>query len=84
MPPPSQTITERTTQSTATASIGVAGAFVVILTWVLAARWEIQVPGEVAAAFLAILTPAVHYLGLYVSGPPSPPNAKVCPDAPPP
>lgn len=76
--PATTSITERTTQSTATASIGVAGAFVVIFTWVLSSRWGIEVPGEVAAAFLAIITPAVHFLGLYLSGPATegpPPNA---------
>jgi hypothetical protein len=50
---------QRGAVATSAASSGVAGAAVVILTWGLGLL-HVQVPAEVAAALLVVLSPALH------------------------
>jgi hypothetical protein len=50
---------QRGAVATGAASSGVAGAAVVILTWGLGLL-HVQVPAEVAAALLVVLSPALH------------------------
>lgn len=45
----------------AMASAGAAGAFVVILVWILG-TFHIQVPDTVGSAFVVLVTFVVHYL----------------------
>lgn len=49
------------TLSTSAASGGVAGAGVVVLTWVLQLL-HVQLPPDVAAAMMVLAAPVVHYL----------------------
>ncbi len=51
---------QRGAVATGAASSGVAGALAVIVTWALGLE-HIAVPAEVAAAFLVVLTPLLHY-----------------------
>jgi hypothetical protein len=51
------------TQSTAAASAGVSGAAIVVISWVLS-KWHIEVPGDVSAAAMVLLSPALHYLSV--------------------
>lgn len=46
--------------ATGAASSGMAGATVVILTWALGLL-HVEVPAEVAAALLVVLSPALHF-----------------------
>ncbi len=50
---------QRGAVATGAASSGVAGAAVVILTWVLGLL-HVEVPAEVAAALLVVLAPLLH------------------------
>jgi len=49
--------------ATATASGGVTGAAVVIITWLLSV-FHLPVPAEVAAAMMVVLTPILHLVAL--------------------
>ena len=51
---------QRGAVATGAASSGMAGAAVVILTWALGLL-HIQVPAEVAAALLVVISPALHF-----------------------
>jgi hypothetical protein len=51
---------QRGAVATGAASSGVAGATVVIVTWLLGLA-HVQVPAEVAGAFLVVLTPVLHF-----------------------
>jgi len=51
---------QRGAVATGAASSGVAGATVVILTWALGLL-HVEVPAEVAAALLVVLSPALHF-----------------------
>jgi hypothetical protein len=51
---------QRGAVATGAASSGMAGAAVVILTWALGLL-HIEVPAEVAAALLVVLSPALHF-----------------------
>jgi hypothetical protein len=51
---------QRGAVATGAASSGVAGATVVILTWTLGLL-HVQVPAEVAAALLVVLSPVLHF-----------------------
>jgi hypothetical protein len=51
------------THATAAASGGVAGAAVVIITWLLS-LFHLEVPAEVAAAAMVVLTPIVHLIAV--------------------
>ncbi len=51
---------QRGAVATGAASSGVAGAVVVILTWTLGLL-HVEVPAEVAAALLVVLSPVLHF-----------------------
>ncbi len=48
------------TVSTSAASAGASGAFVVVAAWLLGLV-HVQIPADVAAALIVLLTTAVHY-----------------------
>ena len=50
---------QRSAVATGTASTGVSGAIVVILTWALGLA-HVSVPGEVAAAMMMVASPLLH------------------------
>lgn len=54
-----------TSQATAAASGGVVGAIVTILIWVLS-LWHVDVPAEIAAAMMVILTPCLHMFAVWI------------------
>jgi hypothetical protein len=53
--------------STPTAAGGVTGAVVVLILYVLKARWGIEVPGEVATALMVVITPLVHAAAILIA-----------------
>ncbi len=59
------------TLSTSAASGGVAGAAVVVLTWVLGLL-HVALPPDVAAALMVLATPVVHYFVTRESAPAQP------------
>lgn len=57
-----------TTVATANASMGAAGAAVVIVTWALSLV-HVPVPAEVAAAGMILLSPLVHFVAARIAAP---------------
>jgi hypothetical protein len=53
-------VSQRGAVATGAAASGVAGATVVIVTWLLGLA-HVEVPAEVAAALLVVLTPLLHF-----------------------
>ena len=56
---------QKTSIGTASASTGAAGAAVVVLVWVLG-LFKVQLPGDVAAAIVMILSPLVHFAAMKI------------------
>ena len=63
------------TLSTSAASGGVAGAAVVTLTWALG-LFHVALPPDVAAAFMVLAAPVVHYLVTREKAPAAPEAVK--------
>lgn len=58
--------TTKSTMAMPTAAGGAAGAVVTIVCYVLSAKFNITVPGEVAGAAMVIITPVIHWIGLWM------------------
>ena len=66
--------------ATGTASGGVSSAVAVLLIWLLSLA-HVEVPAEVAAAFLAVLTPLVHLAVVRLGIEPAPSAPVATPEA---
>jgi hypothetical protein len=59
-------VVSNSTFSTAAASGGAAGAFTVIVCWLVSLA-HVQVPAEVAASFMVISAPLLHLISIWLS-----------------
>ena len=70
-PVPSVPINENTTQGTAAAASGAAAAIVTIVVWILG-MFHLEVPPEVAAALMVLVSAGIHLGGVKLITPTAP------------